>query len=257
MIEPPVCEPIAPRHMPHASAAAEPLLLPPGVRAQAPRVARRRRVEAGVLRRHRLAEEHRPRLAQPPHRRRVLPGHAVLPQPRAGRRRPVEHVEDVFNPDGDSVQRAAPVAARISSVPPRASSRAPSRSTNTQAWTRPSRRSMRSRQASRRSRGAARPARSWSAAAWRVGSIGEALRGWGSFCRCIHEIGDWRAAGFVPLVSTQASLVPKLCFPSFPNSVWERLPRNSVSRPVQGPDAKQSFALSFPNRSLGTRGRRG
>src|SRR5260370_9173858 len=31
-MEPPVCEPRAPRHMPQATAAAEPLLLPPGVR---------------------------------------------------------------------------------------------------------------------------------------------------------------------------------------------------------------------------------
>src|SRR5262249_59326068 len=31
VIEPPVCEPRAPRHMPQASAAAEPLLEPPGV----------------------------------------------------------------------------------------------------------------------------------------------------------------------------------------------------------------------------------
>src|SRR6516225_11851006 len=32
VIEPPVCEPSAPGHMPHARAAAEPLLEPPGVR---------------------------------------------------------------------------------------------------------------------------------------------------------------------------------------------------------------------------------
>src|SRR5689334_20260405 len=32
VMEPPVCEPIAPRHMPQATAAAEPLLDPPGVR---------------------------------------------------------------------------------------------------------------------------------------------------------------------------------------------------------------------------------
>src|SRR5205807_851067 len=34
VIEPPVCEPSAPRHMPQASAAAEPLLEPPGVRSR-------------------------------------------------------------------------------------------------------------------------------------------------------------------------------------------------------------------------------
>ena len=32
VIDPPVCEPSAPRHIPHATAAAEPLLDPPGVR---------------------------------------------------------------------------------------------------------------------------------------------------------------------------------------------------------------------------------
>src|SRR5437870_337728 len=32
VIEPPVCDPKAPRHMPQANAAAEPLLEPPGVR---------------------------------------------------------------------------------------------------------------------------------------------------------------------------------------------------------------------------------
>src|SRR5215470_14542039 len=35
VIEPPVCEPSAPRHMPQARAAAEPLLEPPGVRSRA------------------------------------------------------------------------------------------------------------------------------------------------------------------------------------------------------------------------------
>lgn len=34
VIEPPVCEPIAPRHMPQATAAAEPLDEPPGVRSR-------------------------------------------------------------------------------------------------------------------------------------------------------------------------------------------------------------------------------
>ena len=34
MIEPPVCEPIAPRHIPTATAAAEPLDEPPGVRSR-------------------------------------------------------------------------------------------------------------------------------------------------------------------------------------------------------------------------------
>src|SRR5947209_18744905 len=34
VIEPPVCEPRAPRHMPVARAAAEPLELPPGVRSR-------------------------------------------------------------------------------------------------------------------------------------------------------------------------------------------------------------------------------
>src|SRR5437870_12678511 len=34
VMEPPVCDPRAPRHMPHANAAAEPLLEPPGVRSR-------------------------------------------------------------------------------------------------------------------------------------------------------------------------------------------------------------------------------
>src|SRR5215470_14919893 len=34
VIEPPVCDASAPRHMPHATAAAEPLLEPPGVRSR-------------------------------------------------------------------------------------------------------------------------------------------------------------------------------------------------------------------------------
>ena len=34
VIEPPVCVPIAPKHMPHATAAAEPLDEPPGVRSR-------------------------------------------------------------------------------------------------------------------------------------------------------------------------------------------------------------------------------
>src|SRR5262249_4962616 len=76
-----------------------------------PRVARRRRVEAGVLRRHRLAEEDGPRLTQPPHDRGVLAGDAVGPQARTGGGRPVEDVEDVLDADGNAVQRAAPLAA--------------------------------------------------------------------------------------------------------------------------------------------------
>jgi len=43
-------------------------------------------------------------------------------------------------------------------------------------------------------------------------------------------------------------------FPRSQTPVWERLPRNSVSRPVPWPDAKQEFrTFAFPNRSLGTR----
>src|SRR5579864_9816274 len=34
VIEPPVCDAVAPKHMPQAMAAAEPLLLPPGVRSR-------------------------------------------------------------------------------------------------------------------------------------------------------------------------------------------------------------------------------
>ena len=51
--------------------------------------------------------------------------------------------------------------------------------------------------------------------------------------------------------------------PSFPSSAWERLPRSSASSPVEGPDAKRSFADVRSQaeawergceRSLGTRG---
>src|SRR5947209_16655673 len=43
--------------------------------------------------------------------------------------------------------------------------------------------------------------------------------------------------------------------PSFPNSVWERNSRNSVSRdrPGRRRNAKRSFATCVPKRSLGTR----
>ena len=43
---------------------------------------------------------------------------------------------------------------------------------------------------------------------------------------------------------------------SFPSSAWERLPRNAVSRPVQGPDAKRSFADVRSRAELGNEGSR-
>ena len=49
-------------------------------------------------------------------------------------------------------------------------------------------------------------------------------------------------------------MVPRL---SFPSSAWERLPRNSVSRPVQGPDAKRSFADVRSQAELGNEGDEG
>src|SRR5580692_10424857 len=56
MIDPPVCEPIAPRHIPAATPAAEPL--------EVPRIARRRWIETSELSRDRFAEDDCPSLAQ-------------------------------------------------------------------------------------------------------------------------------------------------------------------------------------------------
>ncbi len=47
---------------------------------------------------------------------------------------------------------------------------------------------------------------------------------------------------------------PRSLVPSFPNSVWERRPRSSASRPVQGPDAKRSFAISRSQTEFGNEG---
>ena len=58
VIDPPVCEPTAATHIRMATAAAEPLLEPPGVSLQVPRVAGRGRIEAGKLGGHCLAHEH-------------------------------------------------------------------------------------------------------------------------------------------------------------------------------------------------------
>src|SRR5262249_22138442 len=77
---------------------------------QVPGVARRRRVEAGVLRGHRLADQDRPGLAEPADDGRVLAGDAVGPELRARGSGPVEHVDDVLDADRDAVQGPAAVA---------------------------------------------------------------------------------------------------------------------------------------------------
>src|SRR5262249_54895817 len=110
---PPVCEPRAPRHMPQASAAAEPLLEPPGVRSafQGLRVGGGSKLAYCVV-------TVLPRKTAPACRSRLTAGAAWLAAawgPRrpaaAGGGRPVEDVEDVLDGDREAVQRPAPLAA--------------------------------------------------------------------------------------------------------------------------------------------------
>ena len=123
--------------MPHATAAAEPLLEPPGVcaRFHGLRVGGGSKLAYCVV--TVLPTRTAPGLAESLHHRRVLAGDAVLPQPRAARRRPVEHVDDVLDADGDAVQRAA-IVCRVAVRLVRSCGllAAPSRSTSTQARTR-------------------------------------------------------------------------------------------------------------------------
>ena len=141
--------------MPHATAAAEPLLEPPGVRSRFQGL----RVGGGSKLAYCVVTV-LPRSTAPAWRSLrttvgVLAGDAVRPEPRAGRGRPVEDVEDVLDAERDAVQRAAPLAAlRAPRSSASASARAPSRSTNTQARMTRLQRSMRSRQVSSRSTGA-------------------------------------------------------------------------------------------------------
>src|SRR5262249_51903335 len=77
-----------------------------------PRIARRRWIEGRILSRDRLANQDGSRLAQPAHDRGILASDTLLPQPRAGSSRPVEDVEDVLDPDWNTVQ-GAPVVALV------------------------------------------------------------------------------------------------------------------------------------------------
>ena len=71
------------------------------------RDSRHRRIEAGVLRRHRLAEKDRPGCLAATPRRRILPGDSCWPRASTRRGRPIEDIEDVLDADGDAMQRAA------------------------------------------------------------------------------------------------------------------------------------------------------
>ena len=108
MIEPMVCVPSASGQSPAATAAAEPLLDPPGVCSGwcGLRVGPGR--EVGELGGDRLAQDQRARLAQP--RRRLAasgPRTALGRQAAAGARREAVDVEDVLDADRHAEQRRA------------------------------------------------------------------------------------------------------------------------------------------------------
>jgi len=89
VIEPPVCEPSAPRHMPVARAAAEPLLDPPGVRSTFHGL----RVTGGSKLANNVVT--------------VLPRKTAPACRRASGGWPVENVKNVLDADGDAVHRPA------------------------------------------------------------------------------------------------------------------------------------------------------
>ncbi len=70
------------------------------------RIARRARVEIGELGRHRLADDHRARCAQPRDRRAVAHRLTALEQRRAAFGRIIGGIEDVLDADRNAVQRA-------------------------------------------------------------------------------------------------------------------------------------------------------
>jgi len=81
-----------------------------GCAVELPGIARRWGIEAGVLRRHRLAEKDCSRLTPAAHAGGILAGDALLPQARAGGRRPVEDVEDILDTQRNAVERPAIVS---------------------------------------------------------------------------------------------------------------------------------------------------
>ena len=111
VIEPPVCVPIAPRHMPHATAAAEPLDEPPGVRSRFQGL----RVTGGSIQ-AKGVETVLPRMTAPAWRSCATMAHRPVgcgPHPAAAIPHEVGrplHVDDVLDPDRNAVKRAAVVA---------------------------------------------------------------------------------------------------------------------------------------------------
>ncbi len=110
-IEPPVCVPTAAMHMPLATAAAEPLLDPPGC-AHVPWDARRRRIKIRELRGDGLAKNDRSGLPQPRYKRRVFNATACRRQaPGAGRH--ARHVDQVLHADRNAMQRPERLALAV------------------------------------------------------------------------------------------------------------------------------------------------
>ena len=148
VIEPPVCVPIAPRHIPQATAAAEPLDEPPGRPLEVPGIPRGGRVDPGVRRRDRLAHDHRPGLAEPGDDLGVRLGDPIAPS--ASHPQAVGSpfdVDDVLDPDRDAVERPAILAGSQFRIERAGLLDRPSRSSTTQAWTFGSHSSIWSRQA--------------------------------------------------------------------------------------------------------------
>ena len=114
VIDPPVCVPSAPRHMPQATAAADPLDEPPGVRSRFQGL----RVTGGSIQANGV-ETVLPRMIAPASRRRatmtsVRVGRSWRPEPSLARQavagRQSLDVNDVLDADRDAVQRSAAVA---------------------------------------------------------------------------------------------------------------------------------------------------
>ena len=105
MVEPLVCEPIASGTMPAATAAAEPLEEPPGVRVAIVRIAGLAGAEQRHFGGHGLAHDHRAGLAQQRDRGAVAVRPAAGVQHGAVLGRHVGGVEDVLDADRNAVQR--------------------------------------------------------------------------------------------------------------------------------------------------------
>src|SRR4029077_19804128 len=75
-----------------------------------PRIACRRRIEAGILRRYSFAEKHTTGLAKAPDDCGIPPSDALLPELRTGGGRPIEDIENVLDAQRNAVQRTAILA---------------------------------------------------------------------------------------------------------------------------------------------------